>query len=104
MKGRLGHTKRTELTRTLCAVYAPVAGGVCTMATSTGPPVGIDALRRWTLPAVRQAAFWLAVVLPVAYIPLLLDGLEGSRLGLFAVLATVNLLAIVVGADHTPTV
>ena len=102
MKGRLGHTKRTELTRTLCAVYAPVAGGVCTMATSTGPPVGIDALRRWTLPAVRQAAFWLAVVLPVAYIPLLPDGLEGSRLGPFTVLAPGNRLAIVLSPDHSP--
>jgi len=74
------------------------------MATATEPPMGIDALRRWTLPAVRQAAFWLAVVLPIAYIPLLLDGLEGGRLEVFAVLATVNLLAIVVGADHTPRV
>ena len=75
-----------------------------TMATTTGPPMGTGALRRWTLPAIRQAAFWLAVLLPVAYIPLLVDGLEGPRLGLFVVLASINLLAVILGADHTPNV
>lgn len=74
------------------------------MSTTTRPLVWVDALRRWTVPAVRQAAFWLAVLLPVAYIPLLLEGLEGARMGLFVVLAAVNLVAIVIGADHTPTV
>jgi hypothetical protein len=75
-----------------------------TMSTSTRPPVWVEALRRWTVPALRQAAFWLAVLLPIAYIPLLLEGLEGARMGLFVVLAALNLLAIVVGSDHTPTV
>ena len=82
----------------------PSAMQISTMATRTRPTMGTGALWRWTLPAIRQAGFWLAVLLPVAYFPLLIDGLEGPRLGVFLVLAVINLLAVVLGADHTPSV
>lgn len=49
---------------------------------------------------VETAAFWLAVLLPVAYPALLVGGLGGSELGLLAALVVCNALALVLGRDH----
>jgi hypothetical protein len=50
---------------------------------------------------LRAAAFWLAVALPFAYLPLLADGIAGEAelvtlLGLMAA----NAVALLVGHDH----
>jgi ABC-type Fe3+-siderophore transport system permease subunit len=50
---------------------------------------------------VRAAAFWLAVVLPFAYLPLLAGGFGGeSELLTFVGLVAANAVALLVGHDH----
>ncbi|ERH10400.1 MAG: hypothetical protein J07HX64_02174 [halophilic archaeon J07HX64] len=50
---------------------------------------------------VRAVAFWTAVLLPFAYVPLLATGLESLPLALtFLALMTVNVCALVVGQSH----
>lgn len=52
-------------------------------------------------PRVTAAAFWTAVVLPVAYVPLLLVGpVGGERALLVAALLAMNAIALVVGHPH----
>jgi hypothetical protein len=53
-----------------------------------------------TAAAVRAVAFWLAVVLPVAYLPLVADGVAGSELVPFVTLLAANVVALTVGHDH----
>ena len=50
---------------------------------------------------VRAAAFWLAVALPFAYLPLLAGGI-GTEADLltFAGLVAANAVALLVGHDH----
>jgi hypothetical protein len=50
--------------------------------------------------AVRAAAFWLAVALPVAYLPLLAGGVAGNELVPFVALLATNLLALTLGHDY----
>lgn len=51
--------------------------------------------------AMRAAAFWTAVALPVAYGPLLLRGVETpDRAGVVLGLVLLNLLALVVAHRH----
>jgi Cu/Ag efflux pump CusA len=51
---------------------------------------------------VRVASFWAAIVLPIAYLPLLTGGLTGSEALLFAALIVANAGAFVVGHDYDP--
>lgn len=65
--------------------------------------VGANAIAalRW---AARAGSFWLAVVLPFLYLPLLLFGLEGNEtLWLFVVFVGVNALALYVGHNYRRT-
>ena len=50
--------------------------------------------------AVRAAAFWLAIGIPVAYVPLLAYGLSGWAAVLFVGLLVVNAIALVYGHDY----
>ena len=50
--------------------------------------------------AVRATAFWLAVALPVAYLPLLAGGVAGNELVPFVALLATNLLALTLGHDY----
>jgi hypothetical protein len=50
--------------------------------------------------AVQAVAFWLAVVLPLAYLPLVAGGVTASELVPFAALLAVNVVALTVGHDH----
>jgi len=53
--------------------------------------------------SVEWLSFWLAVALPVAYVPLLASGfttpLEG---GVFAALLALHAVSLLVGNDHDP--
>lgn len=65
-----------------------------------------DALResrygpRKLLDIARAVAFWFAVALPFAYLPLLAGGLPGWQAPTFAALFTLNVLALIVGHDY----
>lgn len=50
---------------------------------------------------VRAAAFWLAVALPFAYLPMLAGGIgTETELLTFAGLVAANAVALLVGHDH----
>ena len=50
---------------------------------------------------LRAVAFWLAVALPFAYLPLLAGGIaDEAELATFLVLMAANALALLVGHDH----
>jgi hypothetical protein len=50
---------------------------------------------------VRAIAFWMAIVLPVVYLPLLATGLDSLRPALtFATLVAVHVCALVAGQSH----
>jgi hypothetical protein len=49
---------------------------------------------------VRTFAFWLAVVLPLAYLPLLADGITGGELVPFVALLAANVVALLLGHDY----
>ena len=55
---------------------------------------------RYVRTAVETVSFWAAVVLPLAYLPLVSGGLAASELLPFVVLLTANLLALTLGHDH----
>lgn len=57
---------------------------------------------RTTLRNFRAASFWAAIVLPVAYLPLLAGGLTGGDVLLFTALVAVNVGAFVLGHDYDP--
>jgi len=64
-----------------------------------------DALRGAADPVrrtIRAAGFWIAIVLPIAYGPLLAGGLSGVEAALFAGAVAVNVGALVVGHGHDP--
>lgn len=54
---------------------------------------------RLLLPA-RALAFWLAVALPLVYLPLLASGAERLHAETFLVLLVANILALVVGHNY----
>ncbi|USZ72622.1 hypothetical protein [Natronosalvus halobius] len=49
---------------------------------------------------LRVASFWTAIVLPIAYLPILAIGSDGTRTGLFVTLLAVHLVALYVGHAH----
>lgn len=51
--------------------------------------------------SVQATAFWVAVVLPFLYLPLLVTGLEaGATTTAFVALLLANVLALLVGHGH----
>jgi uncharacterized RDD family membrane protein YckC len=50
--------------------------------------------------AVRAVAFWAAVVLPLAYLPLLGGGIAGGESVPFLALLATNVLALTLGHDY----
>ena len=54
--------------------------------------------------AVRALGFWLAVALPLAYLPLLSLPAVGGDPGLLAGAVGVNLVALAVGHGHEPSI
>ena len=51
---------------------------------------------------LRRLAFWLAIVLPVAYLPLLAAGIGGRSGLLLAALLAVNLCCLLLGHEYAP--
>ncbi|MFB6196591.1 MAG: hypothetical protein ABEI80_10500 [Haloplanus sp.] len=49
---------------------------------------------------LRFIAFWVAVALPFLYLPLLVGGLQGEQLTVFATLLAINATALVLGHEH----
>ncbi|MFC7215749.1 hypothetical protein ACFQO4_16900 [Saliphagus sp. GCM10025334] len=49
---------------------------------------------------LRVASFWTAIVLPIAYLPILAIGSDGTRTGLFVALLAVHLVALYAGHAH----
>lgn len=52
------------------------------------------------LAAPRAVAFWAAIALPLAYAPLLWNGLDPSNGSLFVALLAANVVAFVLGHGH----
>lgn len=94
-------------------VIGAIADEVLTMSTSTpSAPDTPDASTPGLQPSVdletvlaplRATSFYAAVALPLAYVPLLVAGLETvPQVTAFAALLALNLLALVVGHGHDP--
>jgi hypothetical protein len=68
--------------------------------TMNWPDAPHAALRR-AVTSIQSVAFWTAVLIPFAYVPLLVTGLSTLGEGLLmAQLVTVNAVALVLGHDH----
>ena len=52
------------------------------------------------LAPVRFVGFWLAVALPLVYLPLLAGGLSGWQTTTFVGLFTLNVLSLIVGHNY----
>lgn len=57
-------------------------------------------IARLGLRSAEALTFWAAILLPFAYLPLLVDGLGGSEAVLFAGLLACNAFALVAGHNH----
>lgn len=67
------------------------------------PDDGSDApfLLDWLSSPASAVAFWLAVAMPMAYVPLLISGLgDGHELGLFLGLLAIHIVALRAGRSH----
>lgn len=64
-----------------------------------GPVLPLGAVRR----AIRALGFWLAVALPLAYLPLLSVASVGEDPALLLGMLSANLVALAVGHGHEPT-
>jgi len=52
--------------------------------------------------SVTAVGFWLGTLLPIAYVPVILAGIDSmGRLSLLVALLAVHALALVVGHDYT---
>jgi membrane protein required for beta-lactamase induction len=49
---------------------------------------------------VRRVAFWAAIALPMAYLPLLVGGLQGIEITLFLALLALNVVAVTIGHGY----
>lgn len=68
-------------------------------ALSPGSAWAADLTRRKGTELIRVVAFWTAVVIPFAYLPLLFHGLEGNAT-LFGGLLVLNAVALLLGHDY----
>jgi hypothetical protein len=64
--------------------------------------VGFDAetFQATVVPPVRFVGFWVAVLLPFAYVPLLFTGLEGATLTAFLALIAAHIVSLVLGNQY----
>ncbi|WP_152040934.1 hypothetical protein [Salinigranum salinum] len=60
----------------------------------------LETLSTLATATVRTLAFWLAVVLPLAYLPLLAGGITGGELVPFVALLAANVVALLLGHDY----
>ncbi|MFB6075418.1 MAG: hypothetical protein ABEJ89_10430 [Haloarculaceae archaeon] len=63
-------------------------------------PETLATVRRIAFRPVETAAFWAAVALPLAYVALMVGGLDGHDLLLLVGVAAVHVLALGLGRDH----
>jgi hypothetical protein len=59
-----------------------------------------DALHRAVVAPLRALSFWTAVLLPLAYLPLLAGGLTAGEGSVLAALVLANVVALLLGHDH----
>lgn len=64
-----------------------------------GEAVGA-ALRHAVVDPLRALSFWTAVLLPLAYLPLVANGLGNGETSVLFALVVVNAAALVVGHGH----
>lgn len=76
------------------------------MSNSSAHPPHVDAIEslragvdRFLVP-VRFVGFWLAVVLPLVYLPLLVGGLAAPETTVFVVLLALNILSLFAGHGY----
>ena len=67
--------------------------------TLDGEAVGA-ALRHAVVDPLRALSFWTAVLLPLAYLPLVANGLGNGEMSVLASLVAVNAAALVIGHGH----
>ena len=67
--------------------------------TIDGEAVGA-ALRHAVVDPLRALSFWTAVLLPLAYLPLVANGLGNGEMSVLASLVAVNAAALVIGHGH----
>lgn len=63
----------------------------------------VDEFRHRAGSSIRATAFWVAVLLPLTYLPTLHAGLAGEHPLAFVGVLSLNLLCAIVGHDHSPT-
>jgi len=62
----------------------------------------VDRARDAGLGVARAAAFWAAVLLPLAYVPALHSAVGGHRPGVFLGLLLSHAACSLIGRDHSP--
>lgn len=62
--------------------------------------VDVQRLRTLAVRPIETAAFWAAVLIPLAYPALMLGGLDGQELPLLLGVLALNAAALVLGRDH----
>lgn len=67
--------------------------------TDSVPTSSID-IRSLVVRPVQFLGFWAGVLAPLAYLPLLLSGLDGQTVLLLAAVFFVNVLGLVFGRDY----
>jgi hypothetical protein len=74
-----------------------------TLATTTPTAAlrhGLGTVAAGATESVRTVAFWLAAVLPLAYLPLVLGDLVGQYAGAFAGLLALHVVTLLVGHGY----
>lgn len=59
-----------------------------------------SALQRLIATPIKAAAFWTAIVTPLAYPALMVGGIAGNELSLLGLVLAVNVVALVLGRDY----
>jgi len=59
-----------------------------------------SALQRLVATPIKAAAFWTAIVTPLAYPVLMAGGLHGHELSMFGLVLVLNVVALVLGRDY----
>lgn len=62
--------------------------------------IDLQTLQSTVVTPFRFVGFWMAVVLPFVYIPLLFTSLDGATLTAFVGLLVVHVVSIVLGRKH----
>jgi len=68
---------------------------------SRGVVSRVRSLRNWITTGLRAVAFWLAILLPVVYLPLLFVETAWT-ISLVSVLLVSHIVAVFAGADYDP--